>query len=176
VNRGTGARCHQPQARRHRDRAFTGFAEQPFPVEPRLELLEGLLQGAQTGGFDGFGDQLEVAACLIEADFARTRICSPSAGTVLTVRLRLREHRAADLGAVILEAEVPVARCRARQSGEFTLHPDLQETDLKKMANLVGQLAHADGVCSGCRGLPSLRIHLPQRIMFVYFKSAPLAL
>jgi len=140
-----------------------------------LSSSKGLLQGAQTGGFDGFGDQLEVAACLIEADFARTRICSPSAGTVLTVRLRLRNIAQRTWSAVILRLKYQWPDA-GRDNPEFTLHPDLQETDLKKMANLVGQLAHADGVCSGCRGIAFFTHSLATTYNVRLFKSAPLAL
>ena len=51
-------------------RALAGGVEEAFGVEALLELFEGELERAGADGFHGFGDELHLAALLVDADAA----------------------------------------------------------------------------------------------------------
>jgi hypothetical protein len=50
--------------------AFAGGVEEAFGEETGFELLEGELEGAGAARFHGFGDELELAAALVDGDAA----------------------------------------------------------------------------------------------------------
>jgi hypothetical protein len=57
-------------ARKCGQRALAGGVEEALGEEARLELGEGELEGAGTAWLEGFGDELELAARLVDGDAA----------------------------------------------------------------------------------------------------------
>jgi hypothetical protein len=82
--------------------------EQAFPGEPVLQRFERGTQGAGPGGFQVLGDELEIAARLVEAEppAHQHAVAIPRLGTQRAVAAG--EHRAADLRGGVLQREVPV--------------------------------------------------------------------
>ena len=63
----------------------------------------------------------------------------------------LSEHGAAYLGIPVLQGEVPMARGRAREVGEFTLHPQGRHAVLDQQPDLAVEASDGVNISLGCR-------------------------
>ena len=106
-------------------RALAGGVEEAFGEQAGLELLEGELQRAGAAGFEGFGDELELAAGFVDGDAA----AGEDGEAVLRAEaeelgLAAEEHDG-ELGVAVLEGEVDVAGGRGAAVGDFAFDPDV---------------------------------------------------
>ena len=98
--------------------------EQSLACELLLQLLEPPAQRAFAGLLQVLDDQLEFAARLVQAHAAAREHRMPSRGGKRTQHDCAAEHRAADLRAVVLEREIPVAGGGAREIRDLALDPE----------------------------------------------------
>jgi len=83
--------------------------EQPFLGQASFEFVEGAAQCAFAGFLHVFGDELVVAACLVQADARTDQHLQAGFGGEAEMPVAVAEHRRADLGVRILEREVEVS-------------------------------------------------------------------
>ena len=121
--------------------------EQSFGQQFPLELLEGLLEGAEPRRFDVFNDNLEVAAVLVKSDLAADPDLISLFRWYADALVHAPEHGASHLAFPVFQGKIPVAGRGARKSGEFTFHPHLHKARFQKMSGLVVELADAE--CPG---------------------------
>jgi hypothetical protein len=93
-----------------RQRALSGRVEETLLLEPSLELLEGLLQGAEPAGLHEIHVELVLAPHLVQPDAPQAK----EAHAVLGLKPQLpglgTKHDRPDLAPLVLEGQVHVAR------------------------------------------------------------------
>ncbi len=134
-------------------RYFPGGIEEAFGIEFALECLEAGLEVATAGGFGFFDDDLELAAGLVNGGFGE----DADEGAVFegfgSRSPPGTEHGALDLGAAILEREIPVAAGLLAEVGDLTLDPDLADVDFERVADSSQEPGDGDGARFGIPGL-----------------------
>ena len=129
--------------------------EEAFGFEALLELLEGELEGASADGLHGFGDELHLAALLVDADAAADE------DVEAVFRAEAEEHGLAaeeddgELGVGVLEGEVDVAGGGGAVVGDFAFDPDVAVLLLNEFADLGDEFADGPDAAGGVRGLES---------------------
>ena len=153
---GAGGRSDDADgARKHGQRLFAVGVEEAFGFEPLLELLKGKLQRARADRFHGFGDQLQLAALLVNADAAADQHVQA------ILRAKAEKHRLAaeendgKLGVGVLQREIDVAGGRGPEVRNLAFDPDVAVLLLDKLAHLSDQIAN--GPDAPCRASASNR-------------------
>ncbi len=126
------------------ERAFVIGVEQALGLEFLFQRFERRGQRSGTGGLHVLDNQLVVAAGLIEAQFRPHLNLLSGLGAEAQACIGAAEHGAADLGAIVLEREIPVAGRGARQVGQFPLHPQRGIVPLQQALDRAVELADAE--------------------------------
>ncbi len=111
--------------------------EQAFGRQLVFELVEGAAQGAVTGFFQMFDDELELAAALVQRD------PSPRQHLHAIIRFEAQqlithlEHGAAHLRLLVFEREIQMPGAGPGQIGQLAFHPDQREMALQDGARLL---------------------------------------
>ena len=126
----------------HRQRAFAGRLEQAFALEFPFQLLERDLERAGAGRLEGVGDQLIVALLLIDAEPSARDHAHAIFRLELQSLYRRAEHHAAQLCAVIFEAEVEMARTPLLAVGQLAFDEHVAEVRLDLLFESRRQFAH----------------------------------
>ena len=125
--------------------------EQPFGLQLGLQCLKRLTQCAVTGRFYTVDNQLIVAAPFIQADpTARAHLQAILHGDLQAGGM-LAKQGAANLGAIVLQAEIKVPRGGARQIREFAFYPDTRENIFQQLSGAGVELADAEHVALGTK-------------------------
>ena len=90
-------------------------SKRPSASEAGFELFEGELEGAGAARFEGFGDELELAAGLVDGDAAADEDGEAVRGAEAEERGLAAEEDDGELGFAVLEGEVEVAGGSGRQ-------------------------------------------------------------
>ena len=123
-------------------RALAFGVEEAFGLEPLLELLEGELQRAGADGLHGFGDELHLAALLVDADAAADQDVQAVFRAEAQQHGLAAEEHDGKLRVGVLEGEVDVAGGRGAEVGDLALDPDVAVLLLDQFADLADQFAH----------------------------------
>src|SRR5690606_40693860 len=143
ADRGPGGAGHHADPKRQKgDRLLSRRVEEPIWGELLLELLESEGERSRADRLERIADDLRIAARLVEGD-------APAGDHLLAVvraeaeqpRLPAEEHRA-DLGALVLEAEVEVARGRPAEVRDLAAHVHRPELPLQGAPDATGELPH----------------------------------
>jgi hypothetical protein len=130
------------RAREGRQRPLAVGIEQAIGRELRLELLERLVQRATARAAQLVDGELVGAARLVERH-ACAQLHPQAVLRAKVEELRARAiHHAIDRGRLVLQAEVPVARCRRLHVGELARDPEHLELVLQQRAHAPVQLGH----------------------------------
>jgi len=130
-------------------RAFAGGVEEAFGEETGFELVEGELEGTGTAGFHGFGDELELAAGLVDGD-AAAHEDGEAVGGAETKELGLAaEEDDGELRLAILKREVDVAGGGWAAGGDFALDPEVGVAELDALADIGNEGADAPDAAFG---------------------------
>jgi membrane protein CcdC involved in cytochrome C biogenesis len=138
--------------REGRERAFAGGVEEAFGEEAGLELLEGELVCACAARLQRVGDELELAARLVDGDTA-----AGEDGEAI-LRAEAEEQRLAaeeddgKLRVAILEREVEMAGGRGAAVGDLAGDPDVGEFALDVAADSGDEIADGPGRGRGAGG------------------------
>ena len=122
------------------------LGKQAFCLQLGLEGVKSGLERAFPGGLHVFHHNLEVAARDIQGDLG------PYQHLLAILRLEIQQpvtvskHGPVNLGAGILEAEVPVTRGRPGEVGQFSLQPDQRKGAFQQSLGFQVQLADGKGV------------------------------
>jgi len=130
---------------------FAVFVEEALGFEAVAELLEGELEGACADGFEGVGDELELAALLVDGDFAADADVEAVLGAEAEEDGLAAEEDDGKLGFRVLEGKVDVAGGSGAEVGDFALDPDVAEVALDEVAGLGNELADEPGAAGGAR-------------------------
>src|SRR5258707_643190 len=136
-------------AGKKRERFFSPGVEEAFRFETFFQLVEGELQRALPHEIDFLDVNLIFAALLVDADAAAHGDLQTVFGAELDAALLLLEVHAADLGAVVFQSEIDVARLGFAAVGDFALDADVGEILRKEVADFSGQLADGPGLAAG---------------------------
>ena len=154
---------HRHVARKRWQRAFALRREQALGGKPALQLLEGRPQCAFPGRFDVVDDGLEVAPRLEDGEptpqHHRHAVGRRKADEAVSVR----EHDAAQLRAVVFQAEIPVAGGVAAEVRYLAADPDQPKALLHQKPRRGGDLADAAHAIGGQRTKLALRVGLGPR-------------
>src|SRR5260370_18577084 len=123
----TGRSNEGDAAGKDRQRLFARRVEEALGFEAFFQLIESKLQGAEADGLDLLDINLIFAALLIDTDGAAHGDLQAVLGAELDAALLLLEENAADLGAVVLQSEIDVARLGFAAVGDFALDDDFGE-------------------------------------------------
>src|SRR6266404_8309602 len=104
---------------------------------------------AQTYGFEIFHVNLILATSFINAERTAHGHLQAVFGAELDAALLLLEKNAADLGAIVFQSEIDVARLGFAAVGDFTLHGDVGEAFGEEIADLGSEFADGPGLASG---------------------------
>ena len=127
-----------------RERPFPRGLEQPFGLEPPLELLEGQLAGTHPVRLQVLADDLVLALRFVDTQPA-TRDDAEAVLRREAQSARGRsEHHAFQLSAGILEREVQVAGAPALEIRELPVDPHVAVGRLEQFAHRGGQLGHRE--------------------------------
>ena len=130
-------------ARERRQRSFSFIGEEALVRELFSQLLEGGAQSALAGQFDVIDDGLKVAPRFVDREPASRQDGRPVGQSEADEAIARGEHHAAELGGVILEAEIPVSGCIGPEVGDFAFDPDGAKVALHQKAGFGGDLADA---------------------------------
>ncbi len=128
-------------AREGGQRAFAGGVEEAFGEQAGFELLVGELKCAGAARLQRFGDELKLAAGLVDGDAA----AGEDGETILRAEaeelgLAAEEHDG-KLRLAVLEREVDVAGGRGTAVGDFAFDPDVLVFALELLADAGDQVA-----------------------------------
>ena len=112
-------------ARECGQRALARGVEEAFGLEAFLELLKGELERAGANGLQGFGDELHLAALVVDADAAASEDVLAVFRAEAEQRGLAAEEDDGKLGVGVLQGEVNVAGGRGAQVGDFALDPNV---------------------------------------------------
>ena len=140
--RAAGGGDHPDAFCRGGQRLLELLIEQPFGAQALFQLLELLLQQAVAGGLHALGDQLVVAARFIQRDAGAHQdllaVLRPEGDAAVAVA----EHRAAHLGAVVFQREIPVAGGGLGEVGDLGGEPNLPHFHFQQLANRLIEAAY----------------------------------
>src|SRR5262249_59342626 len=125
-----------------RQRSLPLWREQPLRPEPRLQLLEGELEGAETARLEAVEIELEGAARRVHAHAAAGDHLHPVRGPELQDLRRRPEHHGGDLALIVLERQVDVAGGLGAEIRDLARDPDPADTALEPLADERRELGH----------------------------------
>ena len=128
-------------ARQQRQRTLARRGEQPFGLEPALQLLEGELERAEPARLEVLTDDLHLAARLVDLELAAGDDVLAVGGLEAEQPQVAAEHHRLDLRGVVLEREVEMPRGGRPGVRDLALEPDLEELLLQAARDGRGQLA-----------------------------------
>ena len=125
--------------------------EEAFGEEAGLELLEGELERSGAAGLQRFGDELELAAALVDGDAAADED-GEAVGGAEAEELRLAaEEDDGELSFAVLESEVDVAGGSGAAVGDLAFDPEVGVGGLDLLADAGDEGANAvDAALGGC--------------------------
>ena len=126
--------------------------EQAFPLQFLLQCLELALQQALAGFLHPIDDELVLAAGFVQADAPASRDLHAVLGVDAHAGGGGTEHRAAQLGAVVLQREVQVAGGGPGEVGDLAFHDDSGKSRFQVQLDLAVQLARRVDVIRGPGG------------------------
>jgi hypothetical protein len=125
-----------------RERA--GVVEEAFAAEAEFELLNGGEEGAEAGLLHGFGDELELAAGVVDGELAADADGVAVFGAEAEELGLAAEEDDGELGCAVLEGEVAVAAGGGSPVGDLAVHRDVAIAALDEGAEVGCELG--DGV------------------------------
>ena len=126
-------RCYEADTLRQRRKFTLAFlVEQAFRQQLFLQRFESPLENAFAGRLHLLDDQLKITALLVQAHAAVSEHAVAVLETNSRSPLALPEPRGANLGTVILEAEIDVSGGGPGQVGDFALDPQPSDTLLEQ--------------------------------------------
>jgi hypothetical protein len=135
-------RGHDPDPpRQGGQRALSLRIEQPFGLQPLLQLLERQLQRAQAVRLHVLADDLVFTFRLVDAETAARDDVQTVFGLEAQIAHRRPEHDGLDLRAAILQREIHVPGIPHLAVRDLPLEPDLAELRLDQRADAGRQLA-----------------------------------
>ena len=150
ANDGAGGRGDDADgAGKRGQRALAVGVEEAFGLEALLQLLEGELQRAGADGLHGFGDELHLAALLVDADAAADQHVQAVFRAEAEKHGLAAEEDDGQLGVGVLEGEVDVAGGRGTVVGDLALDPDVAVLLLDQFAHLRHQFADRPDAARG---------------------------
>ena len=114
-----------------------------------LELLEGDLQGSGAHGLHEFGEQLHLAASLVQGDAAAGDDLHPVLRTEAQQARLGAEHDDAELRVAVLQGEVEMAAVGGAVVGDLAFDPDVGKSLLQMGADGGDQFAHGVDAARG---------------------------
>ena len=128
---------------------LAGGVEEAFGEQAGFELLEGELQRARAAGLDRLGDELELAARLVDGDAAAHQ----DGEAILRAEaehlgLAAKEHDG-ELGFAVFEREVDVAGGRGAAVGDLALDPEVGVVALDLLADAGDEVADGPDAAVG---------------------------
>ena len=150
ANDGAGGRSDDADGARKRGQRLLALGvEEAFGLEAFLQLLEGELQRAGADGLHGFGDELHLAALLVDADAAAHQHVQAVFRAEAKQHGLAAEENDGQLRVGVFEGEVDVAGRRGAEVGDFAFDPDVAVLLLDQFAHLRDQLAHRPDAARG---------------------------
>ena len=129
--------------------------EEPFGLQPRLELLEGELQRAEPLRLQQLDDQLVLAPLRRRPRrLPKAMTCRPSVGLEANPAPAAAEEHGAQLRVVVLQREVRVARAVELEVRDLALDPHRREALLEHLAQARGQLRDRQHRAVGAHRVP----------------------
>ena len=139
---GASRRCDDADTAREGGQGFlVRGIEETAGVKTLAELLEGDLQRACTDRLEEFGNELHLAALLVDGNFAAEQDVKAIRGTKAQQRCLLAEEDGGELGVTVLQREVDVAGGRGAEVGDFTFDPEVTVLTLDVNANFADKVA-----------------------------------
>ena len=138
--------------RKRRQAALAGRIEQPFGGQLFAELAQCELERTDALRLELVDDQLVAAARRIHVEVAAAEDVEPVGQFELELRRRAAPHHGADLGQVVLEREVAVARLRPREVGDFAGDPHRRETAFEQVLDAGRELGDGERLRGGGDG------------------------
>ena len=133
---GAGGRGNDADAAGEgRQGALAGGVEEAFGEQAGLELLEGELEGAGAARLEGFGDELELAAGLVDGDAAADEDGEAVGGAKAKELGLAAEEDDGELGVGVLEGEVDVAGGGGAAVGDLAFDPEIGMGGLDLLAD-----------------------------------------
>jgi len=139
---GAGGRGDDADAmRKGGERLFTGGIEEAACFQALLELFKGDLQRAGADGFEEFGDQLHLAALLINGDFSAQENMEAVGGAEAKERGLFAEEDRGKLRVAILKSEVDVAGGGGSEVRDLAFDPEVAVLALDVEADFADEVA-----------------------------------
>ena len=127
--------------------------EETAGFQPLAEVLEGDLQRARTDRLEELGNELHLAALLIDGDFSPEQDVEAVGGTKAQERRLLPEEDSWELRVAILEREVDVAGGGGTEVGDFAFDPEVAVFALDVNPNFADEVADLPDAARDRRGL-----------------------
>ena len=131
-------------AGQRRQRPFARRVEQPFVLQPLLQLIERELQRAEPVRLEMLADQLVLALRLVHRDAAARDDAQAVGRLELQIAERGPEDDAAHLRAGVLQREVEMAGVPDAAVRELALDPDFEELGFEQIADANGELGDGE--------------------------------
>src|SRR6185503_17361271 len=126
-----------------RQRPFAGGLEESFRLESLLHLVERQLQRAESLRLQMLADDLVLAFGLVHGNLAAGDDAKAVGGLEFEVAQRRSKHEAAYLRGRVFQREEKVSGVPDLAVRQFAFDPDLEEITLEAIANLDGEVGHA---------------------------------
>jgi hypothetical protein len=153
ANDGAGGRGDDADAVWKRgERLFLGGIEEATCLKALLELFEGDLEGTGTDGLKELGNELHLAALLVDGDLSAEQNVEAVGGLEAQEQRLFAEEDDGELGVAILEREVNMARGRGTEVGDFAFDPEVAILALNVDANLADEVANSPDAARGEQG------------------------
>ena len=111
--------------------AFARRVEQPFRLQPLLQLLERELQRAETLRLEVLADELIFALRLVHRDASARDDAQAVRRLELQIAERRAENDAADLRRAVLQREIQMPGVPDAAVRELALDPDFEQTRIR---------------------------------------------
>ena len=136
ANRRAVERCDDADlAGQRRQRPLARGVEQPFCLQPLLQLIEGELQRAEPVRLQVLADELILALRLVHRDASARHDAQAVGRLELQIAQRGPENDAANLRAGVLQGEVQMPGVPDPAVGELAFDPDFEELGFEQVAN-----------------------------------------
>jgi hypothetical protein len=132
-----------------------GGVEEAFCEQAGFELLEGELEGAGAARLHGLGDELELAAGLVDGDAATDEDGEAVGGTEAEELGLAAEEDDGELRVCVLEGEVEVAGGSGAAVGDLTLDPEIGVSGFDLLPDAADEIGYGPDAAlgDGRRGL-----------------------
>ena len=134
------------------ERLFAGGIEEAARFEALFELLEGDLQRAGADGLEEFGNQLHLAALLVDGNLAAEQDVQAISGAEAQERRLFAEEHHGKLGVAVFEREVDVAGGRGAEVGDFAFDPEVAVLALDVETHFADEVADFPDAARNGRG------------------------